>query len=1014
MRGFGLILLFCALGRAELLPVKRYTIADGLAGNRVECILRDSRGLLWFGTSEGLSRFDGYQFTTFTEAQGLPRSFVGGIIETRDGIYWLATTGGPCRFDPNKRGPGSRFTSYPAGGVMATAVIEDRSGAIWCGTRAGLYRLPKGGTAFEPVDIGMPLAVGGDAATVSALLEDSQGALWIGTGGALYRRTADGRTSRYTVADGLPPDFGFIQALLEDREGSVWIATRKGLCRTLPRPPLGRSPLIRVYGSHDGLPGIAWTNSLLEASDGKLWAGVGAGIYVFRGREGGAQAPSFRGYTSMQGLAGGNVGALAEDRAGNLWIGTDGNGAMKVPRDGFVGFGRRDGLFSPILALFESRQGELCAVVEEGGVRIFEWFDGRRFVPIRPAFPASVKYFGWGSSQVALQDHAGEWWFATGQGLCRFPRTGSVAALAGLRPKAVYTTRDGLPEARIFRIFEDSRGDIWIGTNNDRLTRWDRAANSFHAVPDVRSTPTAFAEDRNGDIWVGTFDGRVGRLRQGQWSAAAGFGPGRNGTIWCVLADRAGRLWIGTNGPGLFRIDDPGQPQPATVLYTVREGLASIRIGAIAEDRQGRIWVSTARGVDCLDPSTEGAPRIRHYSSADGLAEGEGTLALSDRSGALWFATQHGLSRLIPPGKNELSPPPVLVTGVRVAGAAYPVSDLGETALKLPDLRPGQNQVEIEFGGLQFAAGESLRYQFGMEGQNPEWGPLGSGRSVNFAGLRPGSYRFHVRAVDTAGIASARPAIVSFVIMPPFWQRWWFALLAATAAACMIYAAYRYRLRQMVELERVRMRIATDLHDDIGASLSQIAVLSELARIGAGRGGGVQEPLARIAGISRELVDSMSEIVWAISPQRDRLIDLTRRMRQFAEDVLAPRDIAFRLEAPEGEEGLSLGPELRRQVFLIFKECIHNIARHSDCTRAAAELRIHKNELILCVSDNGSGVCAGDSRAGANGGHGLSSIRRRAESLNGSLNFIAGAGAGVTLVLRAPLAGQSLTRSARR
>jgi two-component sensor histidine kinase len=521
-------------------------------------------------------------------------------------------------------------------------------------------------------------------------------------------------------------------------------------------------------------------------------------------------------------------------------------------------------------------------------------------------------------------------------------------------------------------------------------------------VPEVRDAPTAFAEDRSGGLWVGSFHGGLVRLRGGHWSAVAGFGPGFSGTICCVLADRAGRLWIGTNGPGLFRIDDPGQPQPATVLYTTHEGLGSIRIEAIAEDRQGRIWVSTARGVDCLDPSTEGAPRIRHYSSADGLAQGEGTLAFGDRSGALWFATQHGLSRLIPPGQDAPSPPPVLVTGVQVAGAEYPVSDLGETALELPDLKPVQNQVEIEFGGLRFAAGESLRYQFGMEGQNPEWGPIGTGRSVNFVGLRPGSYRFHVRAVNAAGIASVRPATVSFVIMPPFFQRWWFLLLAAILTAVIIYAAYRYRLRQMLELERVRTRIATDLHDDIGASLSQIAVLSELARVDARRGGSVQEPLTRIAGISRELVDSMSEIVWAISPHRDRLIDLTRRMRQFAEDVLAPRDTAFRLEAPQDGEDLTLGPELRRQVFLIFKECIHNIARHSDCTQAAAELKIHKNELILCVSDNGSGVCV-ENRTGTNGGHGLPSIRRRAESLNGSVDFIAGNGAGVTLVLRAPL-----------
>lgn len=994
---FLVLILAC---RAEQLPVRRYTTADGLAGNRIQSILSDSHGFLWIGTSEGLSRFDGCTFTNITPAQGLPSSNVNQIIESHSGAYWIATSGGACRFDPAKTGPGSRFTVYNLGTGGATALLEDRSGAIWCGTYSGLSRMSKGDGSFRPVDIGMPLAAGGDGAIVSALLEDSRGTLWVGAGGALYRRTPDGRARCYTARDGLPADFGFVEALLQDRDGQIWIGTRKGICRTLPRPPLDRLAIAQFYGRADGLPGLAWTTSLIQDSEGKIWAGAG-GLNLFRGPRARSEGAYFRAYAPTQGLAEGSVEAIAEDRSGNLWAGTDGNGVMKITRNGFVRFDERDGLIESLNSIFESRRGELCMVAERNGRRILEWFDGRRFHPIRPAFPPSLTYFGWGAAQVAFQDHAGEWWFATGHGLCRFPRTAGIAALAGLRPKAIYTERDGMAGSDVFRIFEDSHGDIWIGTHSG-LSRWQRASGSFHTMRDVPDTATAFEEDRAGDLWIGTFHGYLGRIRQGRWSAVAGFGPGLTGMIPWIHCDRDGRLWVATNGPGLFRIDDPGQPQPRAVRYGTGEGLASIRIAAITEDREGRIWVASARGVDCIDVSGSNAPRIQHYSTADGLAEGEGLLAFCDRSGALWFATQHGLSRLAPHAGNSSQPPPVLVTAFNVAGAPYPVSDLGETSLRVPDLRPGQNQLRIEFAGLQFAAGETLLYQFGMEGEEPEWGPPAPGRSVTYAGLRPGRYRFHVRAISSAGIASATPAVVSFVILPPFWQRWWFLLLAATAAGFLVYAAHRYRLRQMLELERVRMRIATDLHDDIGASLSQIAVLSEVARMDAGAGSRVQDPLARIAAISRELVDSLSEIVWAISPRRDRFSELSRRMRGFAEDVLVPRNVAFRLEGPARDEDLKLSPDTRRQVFLIFKECIHNIARHSACTEASAELKIQKKELIMRVGDNGLSVRAGRNGEG-NGGHGLDSMQRRAKSLKGSLDLTLTAGEGFAIVLRVPL-----------
>ncbi|HJQ25347.1 MAG TPA: ATP-binding protein [Blastocatellia bacterium] len=339
--------------------------------------------------------------------------------------------------------------------------------------------------------------------------------------------------------------------------------------------------------------------------------------------------------------------------------------------------------------------------------------------------------------------------------------------------------------------------------------------------------------------------------------------------------------------------------------------------------------------------------------------------------------------------------------------------------MAVPDLSASRNQIQIDFFGISFGSGEVLSYQYKLEGAAADWSAPAAERSVNYANLAPGTYRFLVRAVDSAGAVSAAPAIVSFKILPPLWRRWWFVTLVLLAAAAAVGAFVRSRLsrlravreaaealqrsreERLAELERVRRRIATDLHDDIGSSLTQISILSEVARQRInGDDAGLAEPLAMIAGASRELVDSMSDIVWAINPQKDHLSDLTQRMRRFASDVLTARNIAFAFREPDEESDVPLGANLRREVFLIFKESVNNLVRHSACTAAEIDFQIAGEVLRLVVCDNGKGFDAaldGD-------GHGLSSMRQRAEALGGKLDLTSRAGHGTTVTLVLPLA----------
>jgi signal transduction histidine kinase len=295
---------------------------------------------------------------------------------------------------------------------------------------------------------------------------------------------------------------------------------------------------------------------------------------------------------------------------------------------------------------------------------------------------------------------------------------------------------------------------------------------------------------------------------------------------------------------------------------------------------------------------------------------------------------------------------------------------------------------------LGFGSGDVLRYQYRLDSTNADWTAPDDRRTVTYAGLAPGRYRFEVRALNSDGDASADPATVSFRVLAPLWQRWWVVSLVALALALVTREAYRYRVARLLDIANMRTHIATDLHDDIGANLTRIALLSEVARQTHD-----DAPLASVARIARESVGAMSDIVWAINPKRESLLDLVRRMRQHAEEIFTLRDIELTFDAPDTADAVKLGMDIRRDLMLIFKEAVSNAARHSRCSRVAIAVRIDGRRLMMAVVDNGAGFdTSRDSE-----GQGLASMRRRAERLGATLEIAAGAGAGTTVKLGIPI-----------
>ncbi|MGH9767240.1 MAG: ligand-binding sensor domain-containing protein, partial [Blastocatellia bacterium] len=359
---------------AQQLPIKSDTTAEGLAHNGINRIVKDSRGFLWFCTGEGLSRFDGYSFTNYGVEQGLPHHTVTDFLETRAGEFWLATWGGLVRF--NTQGAPSGHVVYANEAVTpapmftvfvpedehryaraATTLLESRDGTIWCGTRKRLYRLERRGGRFELllIDIGVQSL---KQAEVTDLLEDRYGSLWIATlSYGLFRRWPDGSAALYTYRDGLPENYN-IHNLLEDHQGRLWVATRASGFYRLTVDESHAPPVVaEAYSQQNGLP-TDWVFQLNEASDHRFWVATNKGLVEFF-PNGDGQGHRFRTWTRRNGLSYQEIDALGEDTGGNLWLGTGSVGAMKLARNGFVTYGREEGIIT-VHAVFEDPAGGIC------------------------------------------------------------------------------------------------------------------------------------------------------------------------------------------------------------------------------------------------------------------------------------------------------------------------------------------------------------------------------------------------------------------------------------------------------------------------------------------------------------------------------------------------------------------------------------------------------------------------------------------------------------------------------
>jgi signal transduction histidine kinase/streptogramin lyase len=857
------------------------------------------------------------------------------------------------------------FTTFPIGTQKAVRSFEIGPGErLWCLQDDGPYvggAVRDGEPRLERVR-----EIPWTGPVWPRSFRDRSGTLWFSHRATLFRAGADGLTEHRD-----PATSEVITAIGARRDGTVLVARTNSL-HAFHQADRRWDILAR------GLPDV---RAIATDSRGRLWIGATGGLFEF---------DSARGRAARVRSVPGQVLHITEDREGNLWISTADKGVYKIGAELIVSYTTADGFVdSRISAVVEDPDRRIYAVTASGGT--YEILDeGVTLVKGSRTAP----FAGLGNRLV--HDGAGRWWMWTDDGGFRIDGPLDFH-------RAVRVAEAGAPAGGSFGAppVVDRRGSVWFAPPGRqhlmRASGAPRGSPAWDPVPlDGSLRPvTAMAAAHSGTLWIGT-SAQLARVSPGGQlevlSPAAGLPETR---VNALFVDDRGWLWVGLVYGGVSVTRDPDAVRPTFTNYSERDGISSQYIPGICEDARGRIYFVTGRGLDRLDPRTG---QLRHIRSSDGLAGTAISTCMRDSRGRMWVGTAEGLSRVDTDSLERPRPPPaVLIESMRVGDRDIPLAPRGARDPLRFTLEPSQQSVRIAFVGLSFVGERALRYQFRLDGGSDGWSPPTDSRSVIYGNLAAGRYTFRVRAISPDGLEGPETSALSFTVLPPVWRRWWFLGLAGLALAAAMFWVHRLRLNRVLAVERVRQQLSTDLHDEIGSGLVQIAAMGEMARDDPARG---VQLWPSVASVARSLRDSMSDIVWAVDPSHDHLADLVQRMKDVAYAALEADGVEVDFRSPDAAaiNRVSMPPDQRRHLLLILKEAVTNIVKHAGATRVAIEVALEPNRLRLVISDNGAGFHPEVHRSG----HGLPGMRRRAQQLGGTVEVQSTPGVGTTLTVSVP------------
>jgi signal transduction histidine kinase/ligand-binding sensor domain-containing protein len=1019
-----LVLRMALLSRAETpdFLVDKWDTENDLPNSSVSAVAQTSDGYLWVGTGNGLARFDGMSFVTF-DPGNTPEldhariedlfldctgrlwinTYRGGLTSYRNGVFqreWLGhgefdihttlavsasnrlvfvtQTGEVLERDPLRVGTNSQWKAHaPPDAARLIFFCADAQQTLWFIAREAqgqIIRLEDG--EFRPLPEGSGLE-GQRALTLAA---DDRGTVWAGTDGAVARW--DGQQfQNMTPTNGeskLEATF-----VLPTRDGGLWVLTGEGRLRK----QVGRR-WVNEAGEWRGLLGWASgrTMGMHEDNEGGVWFNhYGNGLFHV------TPEGDFQRFTTSEGLPGNRIGAWFQGHEGSIWLGLDRGGLARL----------REKRFQIVDPPSGSPAGAALSVCEDEDGTV--WF-GNSGGGLHRLKAGQIDTFAVGSEPSA------DFVFSV------YPQTGQGLWLSASAGEELYVFRHGQVQRGpwdvhgIKAILADTAGRVWMGTKSG-LNWWTPSARrSFGAADGMGGLPVrALAEDSAHKVWCGTDDGTLYRCEP---ERVQGFKPAdalAGQPIWSLWADARGAIWAGTFRGGLLRFKDG-----LFARLTTSQGLPSDVVSAIIEDGHGDLWLGTHQGIcrapkEAIEACAEGQTRrvdFITYGRGDGLPSLECSGSYQpacwrSHDGRLWFATVKGTVSVKPEElKSNPVPPPVVIEEFRVDGE--PVR-LGNGRVVVP---PGPKQFEFQFAALSFVAPEKARFRYQLEGLERDWVDAGTRRVAHYTHLPARNYLFRVLACNSDGVWNTKGSTVAFTVLPHFYERRWFlaleavAIIGSVAAAVRVVTTRKYRqalvrLGQQHAIERDRARIAKDIHDDLGAGLTQITLLSELAR---------REPpehaaqhLDRISESARRLTKAMDEIVWAVDPQHDTLNGLLDYISAFTEDFLRAAGLRCRMDLPSDLPAAPVAAELRYNLLLALKEALNNVVKHARATEVWLRLHQQRDEVTLIIEDNGQGF----STAGNGGrsqrlasGHGLAYMAERLTAVGGHCEIVSAPGQG--------------------
>ena len=728
------------------LPFRNYLEKDGLPSPIVSCIYQDSRGYLWIGTDNGLSRFDGVEFKNFKKADGLADDKIISIREDRRGNLWIGSGNGVNCMSGTGVADNSRSIILP--GCSVYAIAEDAAGKLWFGTSGGLSCLD--GKSIRHVATPGHLSID----RIMAISMGEKGKLWLGTDNGLYCYDRENFTAcaGYSSGNGLLDNF--VSALLVDSGGDLWIGTLKGL-------NLLKDGRMISFTRQDGLSDNSVT-SLMEDRGGHIWIGTWNGASLFSGGK-------FINFSTKNGLPNNFIYSLGRDRESNIWFGTHG-GASCLTSLNIETYSTEEGLPNKmIIAIIQDRKSRYWFGTSEG-LSCYDRGNFKNYTVDDGLIGNAVNHL--------MEDRQGNIWITTPQGL-------SIYSPGSFRN---YTKKDGLPSNILFNLVQTRDGTIWIASRRGLI----RFSNGKFSNPPFNLEQGGIfyvIKDTGGNLW---FSSRtvIYHYSGNRLTSISSLYGLPDSEIYGIFEDSKGKIWMGSEG-GLSCFDKG----TFTHYSTKTSAILDNGCYCLLEDGRGYLWIGHQKGLSCFNGS-----EFKPYASERlGLTGRSWLTGIKDNRGRLWFGTTEGVTTFDPPPVNPNNIPPlVYFTGFKVMEKDVPLAGTRSFTYD-------QNIFRFNFVGISFSDPAGIYYNYLLENIDKNWQTTRD-RSLFYPFLPPGSYTLKVKAVNTDGFKSTKPAEYPFVIRPPFWKTWWFLILSGLSTGSLLVLVIRWRMRRDREKAELKAR----------------------------------------------------------------------------------------------------------------------------------------------------------------------------------------------------------------